>query len=130
MRRAEQRVYCWIRQQRYLIAVYKYIYYFCDEQMLDDSQYDYLKKRLEIVESRWAEVAHNVTNKSYTPPRFFADVILHRSVEGRAHAMLRRWIRNGRPVIGHIFILKDDISELEIYRDALHTIVRYPIEHL
>lgn len=130
MNRSEQRVYSWIRQQRYMLAIYVYLYYLADEQILDDLQYDYIKKRLEVVSQRWAHVFDMVLDRRFSPPRYYADVILQRSVEQRAASLLRRWRDEGKPVIRSIKYLDDSMSEADLYRDALKTIVRYPIDHL
>jgi hypothetical protein len=133
MKRSEQRVYCWIRQQRYLLEVYTYIYYVLDEEILDDLQYDYLKCRLNAVEKRWASIARDVSDKSISPPKYYADIIIHPSVYSKANSLLRRWIKGGRQSIHSIPYMRDewiDDDYIILYRDALRTIVRYPIEHL
>lgn len=127
MKRPEQRVYCWIRQQRYVLACHKYLYYVMGESILEDLQFDYLEKRLEVVENQWIGVSNAVTEEGYLSPSQYVDAIIHPSIERRAMWMLHIWGSNGRRTNEKIPFMSEYINAFDLYEDALKEIVRYPI---
>lgn len=119
-------MYCWIRRQRHILAIHKYIYYVLSDSILEDLQFDYLEKRLEIAEKRWVTVSDAVTEEGYLSPSQYADALTHPSIERRARRMLNRWELEGRPR-KNIQMMGKGICEVRLYRDALQEAVKTPI---
>lgn len=127
MRRCDQRLHCWIRQQRYILAVHKFIYYILVEPILEDLQFDYLEKRLEVVENRHPGVSDAVTKDGYLSPNMYADALIHPSIESRAIRTVALFNDGQLDNLRKIPLMSGEFSENDLYEDALWYIVRYPI---
>jgi len=124
----KRRLYCWIRQRRAQVAVYKTIYYDLNESMLEDHQFDYLEAELEAVESRHPDVAVAVTlGDGYMPPHGYVGSPRLPNVTERARKVLASWAEQGRPRLDHIPSIGPGTTPDTLYRGALASIAAYPI---
>jgi hypothetical protein len=123
----KRRLYCWMRQQRSAIAIHKTLYYERAEPMLHDLQFDYLEKRLDAVEKRHPDISKALRDEGYLSPGSYVDALRLPEIEYRADKVLENWKECGRPPVTHIPMITPEMDPNTLYREALTSIIGYPI---
>lgn len=121
----ERQLYCWIRQQRYLCAIHKSLYYDIDSAILDDYQYDKLEKSLIVVESRHLEISQAVNAEGYQSPSDYVGSTRLPSVLARAEQVLEHFRASG---MSKLPFAQRDINDTDddLYEDAIRRVKQYP----